>query len=193
MNSPKTLALALCVFMASAAALKAVTTGSLLDLATIFEPVRVVPSPIAPVARAVAPQSAPSAPRPVVLSARASDSTHQAQCARTHGSFQNAVSKCARCKWIKHKAKWLARCIFIDVSGFARPWLEEQPDACKPWGLGCCLCAWAVRGERPGVQPCSFAFHSVPTDASHSINIEDVLRHGNLSKGQQRGKLMFPQ
>ena len=89
------------------------------------------------------------------------DEAHAVACVRKYGTGRNAVRSCARCKWLKNKAKWMRQCC----------WLIES--ASNSWGLGCRICH-----GHPGH---TSSWTECTVGSSGFLQVEDLKRHGQTA------------
>ena len=89
-----------------------------------------------------------------------------------------ATKNCNQCLWQVKGAEWRSRCVFQDMDGHYKTYLQEAP-AGQPFGLGCILCA--AYADFKGVAN-KTPFQNYSKGREGKLQLEDVLRHGNQSK-----------
>ena len=91
------------------------------------------------------------------------------------------MKHCNQCLYVKHGAQWRKRCVFQDTDGNFRTYLDCSPPGQK-WGIGCLLCASYLKHcpEKVGGKITPFMNHT--KGQTGKLQLEDLLRHGNLSK-----------
>jgi hypothetical protein len=103
---------------------------------------------------------------------RSPDGRHCARHLALYGT--SAVNKCNRCRYIKHQHAWGDKCTWVRSDGMMASWLAENPDKAGPWFLTCAVCP-------PGKQ---FGIVRELEPQKATLQLEDLLRHGNHSKSQ---------
>lgn len=153
------------------------------------EPPLAQPTPIPPVV------SGPCVigERPHELRPRSPPAQHKQRHIGVFGTWSKAVAACNYCKWIKHKNKWSAKCSFTTLTGQTQSWLEENPEPLAPFSLYCKLCA-AFIAECPCEHGSTSSFVRKEVGlqmecSKSSLQLEDLLRHGNNSAMQKFGKV----
>lgn len=101
----------------------------------------------------------------------------------TLAEVKAALKQCSRCRYLKNGERWAKRCVYTDNHGVVRSWLAEAPrDPTDPdfFGLTCVLCMSYARAF-----PEASKSHVLK---SKNVGIEDLLRHGGLSRSKQQSK-----
>ena len=86
--------------------------------------------------------------------------------------------------------KW--KCIFdcVRADGSTFDCFEAQPDLNKPFALRCRVCADALHaGVGKSSRWSAYGFRGATCRGEAKINVEDLKRHCNISKGQRDGKI----
>jgi len=111
--------------------------------------------------------------------ARSSSDEHRRRCEVSHGSERLARRNCARCSWLGNRSRLARTLMYKDASGSCRPWITENPDPTKPWGLGCIVCSTArSQGGHQQIPQSAFTEFTFGSIAP-CLCVQPLVRHGN--------------
>ena len=85
--------------------------------------------------------------------------------------------------FLKHAAKWRRRCVFQDKDGHMQSYLERSPPG-EPFGVGCTLCSRFAK-HHPSLAISSPFVSFSKGSGPCKLQLEDLLRHGNMSKKEK--------
>mmetsp|Transcript_1844 Transcript_1844/g.4069 ORF Transcript_1844/g.4069 Transcript_1844/m.4069 type:complete len:420 (+) Transcript_1844:23-1282(+) len=118
-------------------------------------------------------------PRGEQRRSRSASEEHLQRCIQQFGSARAARAGCCRCGWIANRAK-IRESLVCSLGPRVVPWIAEQPDSKKPWGLGCIVCAAVAEAGLPGARHTSYADFEFGT--TPGLMLQPLVRHGNNGK-----------